>query len=65
MRSTVVMYADNHIQDIVVKRNTSSSRKRSRDGVRRHITPAKKRSSVTSDMTDSKDTDLVSGSCIQ
>ncbi|KAI7796228.1 helicase POLQ-like, partial [Triplophysa rosa] len=51
-------YADNHIQDIVVKRNTSSSRKRSRDGVRSHITPAKKRSSVTSDMTDSKDTDL-------
>ncbi|XP_056587206.1 helicase POLQ-like isoform X2 [Triplophysa dalaica] len=52
------MYADNHIQDIVVKRNTSSSRKRSRDVVRSHITPAKKRSSVTSDMTDSKDTDL-------
>lgn len=52
------MYTDHHINEIVVKRNTSSSRKRSRDGVRSHITPAKKRSSVTSDMTESKNTEL-------
>ncbi|XP_048022289.1 helicase POLQ-like [Megalobrama amblycephala] len=65
------MYTDNHIHDIVVKRNTSSSRKRSRDGIRSHITPAKKRSSFTStkctsgeghtyaeDMTENKGTEL-------
>ncbi|XP_073681015.1 helicase POLQ-like [Garra rufa] len=65
------MYTDNHIQEIVVKRNTSSSRKRSRDGMRSHITPAKKRSSFTSetcsaveghtytqDMSENKDTEL-------
>lgn len=45
---TIVMYTDNHRHDIVVKRNTSSSKKRSRDGVRSHVTPAKKRSSFTS-----------------
>lgn len=65
------MYTDNHIHDIVVKRNPSSSRKRSRDGKRSHITPAKKRSSFTStkftsgeghncaqDMTENKGTEL-------
>ncbi|XP_059398175.1 helicase POLQ-like [Carassius carassius] len=41
------MYTDNHMHEIVVKRN-SSSRKRSRDGLRSHITPSKKRSSFTS-----------------
>jgi len=67
------MYTDNHIHDIVVKRNPSSSRKRSRDGIRSHITPAKKRSSFTStectsgeghncaqNMTENKGTELVS-----
>lgn len=48
---TIVMYTDNQLHDIVVKRNTSSSRKRSRDGVRSHVTPAKKRSSFTSTTT--------------
>ncbi|XP_016365618.1 helicase POLQ-like [Sinocyclocheilus rhinocerous] len=43
------MYTDNHMHEIVVKRNTSSSRKRSRDGMRSRITPAKKRSSFTSE----------------
>uniref|UniRef100_A0A673JT56 Helicase POLQ-like n=1 Tax=Sinocyclocheilus rhinocerous TaxID=307959 RepID=A0A673JT56_9TELE len=42
------MYTDNHMHEIVVKRNFSS-RKRSRDGMRSHITPAKKRSSFTSE----------------
>lgn len=69
----VVMYTDNYIHEIVVKRNPSSSRKRSRDGIRSHITPAKKRSSFTStkctsgeqhncaqDMTENKGTELVS-----
>uniref|UniRef100_A0A673N3V4 Helicase POLQ-like n=1 Tax=Sinocyclocheilus rhinocerous TaxID=307959 RepID=A0A673N3V4_9TELE len=37
------------MHEIVVKRNTSSSRKRSRDGMRSRITPAKKRSSFTSE----------------
>ncbi|XP_050949840.1 helicase POLQ-like isoform X1 [Labeo rohita] len=68
---TVVMFTDNHMHEIVVKRNTSSSRKRSRDGMRSHITPAKKRSSFTSetcstveehtctqDMSENKDTEL-------
>ncbi|XP_051537645.1 helicase POLQ-like isoform X1 [Myxocyprinus asiaticus] len=58
-----------HIQDIVVKRN--SSRKRSRNGMRNHFTPAKEQSSFTSgtcsvgdghtytqDMTENKDTEL-------
>ncbi|XP_077088997.1 helicase POLQ-like [Siphateles boraxobius] len=65
------MYTDDHIHDIVVKRNPSSSRKRLRDGIRSHITPAKKRSSFTStkctsvkgqncarDMTENKGTEL-------
>ncbi|KAF4098664.1 helicase POLQ-like isoform X1 [Onychostoma macrolepis] len=65
------MYTDNDIHEIVVKRNISSSRKRSRDGMRSHITPAKKRSSFTSetcstveghthiqDMSKNKDTEL-------
>ncbi|KTF94760.1 hypothetical protein cypCar_00022413 [Cyprinus carpio] len=65
------MYTDNHMREIVVKRNTSSSRKRSRDGTRSHITPAKKRSSFTSetcstveghthtqDMSENKGTEL-------
>uniref|UniRef100_A0A8C2AHW4 Helicase, POLQ like n=1 Tax=Cyprinus carpio TaxID=7962 RepID=A0A8C2AHW4_CYPCA len=60
------------MREIVVKRNTSSSRKRSRDGTRSHITPAKKRSSFTSetcstveghthtqDMSENKGTELV------
>ncbi|XP_051533480.1 helicase POLQ-like isoform X1 [Myxocyprinus asiaticus] len=64
------MYTDNHMYDIVVKRNTSSSRKRSRNGMKTHITPPKKRSSFTSgtcsagdehtytqDMTENKDTE--------
>lgn len=67
------MYTDNHMHEIVVKRNTSSSRKRSRDGMRSHITPAKKRSSFTSetcstveghthiqDTSENKGTELVS-----
>uniref|UniRef100_A0A8C1C7A4 Helicase, POLQ like n=1 Tax=Cyprinus carpio carpio TaxID=630221 RepID=A0A8C1C7A4_CYPCA len=66
------MYSDNHMHEIVVKRN-SSSRKRSRDGLKSHITTAKKRSSVTSetcstveghpytqDMSENKGTELVS-----
>ncbi|XP_026052119.1 helicase POLQ-like [Carassius auratus] len=65
------MNTDNHMHEIVVKRNTSSSRKRSRDGMRSHITPAKKRSSFTSetcstveghthtpDMSENKGTEL-------
>ncbi|KTG43406.1 hypothetical protein cypCar_00005036 [Cyprinus carpio] len=64
------MYSDNHMHEIVVKRN-SSSRKRSRDGLKSHITTAKKRSSVTSetcstveghpytqDMSENKGTEL-------
>ncbi len=67
------MYTDNFMHEIVVKRNSSSSRKRSRDGMRSHITPAKKRSSFTSetcstveghthiqDMSENKGTGLVS-----
>uniref|UniRef100_A0A8C2HXG1 Helicase, POLQ like n=1 Tax=Cyprinus carpio TaxID=7962 RepID=A0A8C2HXG1_CYPCA len=66
------MYSDKHMHEIVVKRN-SSSRKRSRDGLKSHITTAKKRSSVTSetcstveghtytqDMSENKGTELVS-----
>uniref|UniRef100_A0A8C2JD87 Helicase POLQ-like n=1 Tax=Cyprinus carpio TaxID=7962 RepID=A0A8C2JD87_CYPCA len=49
------MYTDNHMREIVVKRNTSSSRKRSRDGTRSHITPAKKRSSFTSETCSTQD----------
>ncbi|XP_051960498.1 helicase POLQ-like [Xyrauchen texanus] len=65
------MYTDNHMYDIVVKRNSSSSRKRSWNGMRSHITPPKKRPSFTSgtcsagdghtysqDMTENKDTEL-------
>uniref|UniRef100_A0A8C1XSU3 Helicase POLQ-like n=1 Tax=Cyprinus carpio TaxID=7962 RepID=A0A8C1XSU3_CYPCA len=64
------MYSDKHMHEIVVKRN-SSSRKRSRDGLKSHITTAKKRSSVTSetcstveghpytqDMSENKSTEL-------
>uniref|UniRef100_A0A8C2HX65 Helicase POLQ-like n=1 Tax=Cyprinus carpio TaxID=7962 RepID=A0A8C2HX65_CYPCA len=65
------MYSDKHMHEIVVKRN-SSSRKRSRDGLKSHITTAKKRSSVTSetcstveghtytqDMSENKGTELM------